>query len=206
MQIKLPSLDDIVVLVASECFAVPLNIAAGEAFVMEHYDRAWVGWGIGVPLAILGASYHWWKRLLAAPKRAWLEAQARRWWPATLVFPFAYVVGPHINPNLTLDPLYMELFAALVIGGVIGLITGRRRSQARALDTGRIAWNFDDQTTPPGFFLAMNRQGQDEPRVRRARQEHLWRPHNGIKWVYPIPFDQSAPCSSGAGSRTLSAQ
>ena len=95
------SLDDMMVFVASECFAVPLNIAAGEAFVGGHFDRALLGWGLGVPLGILGFTFHWWKGYLSAPKREWIKTQAARWWAVPLLLAFAYVAGPEVYRRAT---------------------------------------------------------------------------------------------------------
>lgn len=97
------SLDDLVVFVTSECFAVPLNIAAGEAFVAGHMDRAGLGWGIGVPLAVLGFTFHWWKRLIPASTLGSIQWVARYGWFVALLLAFGYVVGPDVYRRATIN-------------------------------------------------------------------------------------------------------
>lgn len=94
-------MDDLVVFVVSECFAVPLNIAAGEAFVAGHLDRAALGWGIGVPLAVAGFTYHWFKKWISAPARDSIQFVARYGWPVVLLLVFAYVAGPEMYRRAT---------------------------------------------------------------------------------------------------------
>jgi len=53
--------DDLVVLIVVNAIAEPINIATGEAFVNLQNGREWVGWSYGIPLAILGTTFHWWK-------------------------------------------------------------------------------------------------------------------------------------------------
>jgi hypothetical protein len=86
----------LVVLVAFECIAVPICIAAGDAFVTENYGRAIFGWSIGIPLAVAGFTAHWWKEWLNEPARAWVLRNANRWWPAAILLAFTYVTGPDI--------------------------------------------------------------------------------------------------------------
>jgi hypothetical protein len=103
------SLDDLVVFVTSECFAVPLNIAAGEAFVAGHGDRAALGWGIGVPLAVLGFTFHWWKGWIPTPIRSSILWAAKYGWPVALLAAFAYVAAPDIYRRATAPPQAEEL-------------------------------------------------------------------------------------------------
>jgi hypothetical protein len=105
------TLDDLVVFVTSECFAVPLNIAAGEAFVSGHLDRAALGWGLGVPLAVLGFTFHWWKKWIPGPTRNSIQWVARYGWPVALLAAFAYVAGPEI---------YRRATNPIAVTGVIG--------------------------------------------------------------------------------------
>ena len=95
------SRDDVIIFVASECFAVPLNIAAGEAFVGGLYVNTFFGWGIGVPLAIAGLTYHWWKQWIKESAQNWIGVTGRRWWPAAMMLAFIYVTGPSIYRRAT---------------------------------------------------------------------------------------------------------
>ena|SRR5205823_2200915 len=87
---------ELVVLVAFECIAIPICIAAGEAFVSEHYARAAFGWIVGIPLAVVGATAKWWKEWLSPPIRQRVFDGASRWWPAAVFLAFVYVVGPNV--------------------------------------------------------------------------------------------------------------
>ncbi len=92
---------DLVVLVAFECIAVPICIAAGEAFVSEHYGRAFFGWLVGIPLALAGFTAPWWKELLGEDARQQLTAQMHRWWPAAVFLAFIFVTGPEMYRRAT---------------------------------------------------------------------------------------------------------
>ena len=111
------SLDDFIVFIVCECFAAPINIAAGEAFVNLQNGREWYGWSVGVPLAIAGFTFHWWKRWLAEPARAWIAVNAKRWALlviiAAIVWAYAYVVAPDI---------YRRATAPVALTGAIGVM------------------------------------------------------------------------------------
>ena len=92
---------DLVVFVVSECLAVPLCIAAGEAFVNGHYIDAGIGWATGIPLAIFGATAYWWRKWFSDETRARLTKQAIWWSPVALLCAFIYVVGPNIYRRAT---------------------------------------------------------------------------------------------------------
>jgi hypothetical protein len=120
---KIFSLDNVIVFIACECFAVPLNIAAGEAFVAAHYDRAGVGWGIGVPLAVAGFTFHWWKNKTPA-FRDWTYRQARRWWYVPFAAAFIYVTGPEMYRRATVAPPSMREFTQEQVDAKIASATG----------------------------------------------------------------------------------
>ena len=92
---------DLVVLVAFECIAVPICIAAGDAFVREEYGRAVFGWAIGIPLAIAGFTAHWWKDWLTESTRERIQRNANRWGPVAILLAFLYVAGPDIYRRAT---------------------------------------------------------------------------------------------------------
>jgi hypothetical protein len=87
---------DLVALVAFECIAIPICIAAGEALVSGDYGRALLGWTIGIPLAIAGFTADWWKDWLTETARRRVQRLAINWSPVALLLAFAYVVGPNI--------------------------------------------------------------------------------------------------------------
>ena len=96
---------DLVVLIAFECIAVPICIAAGEAFVSEHYGRAFFGWLVGIPLAVTGFTAPWWKDWLGDDAKQRIMDQAYRWWPAAVFIAFAFVAGPEMYRRATVPSL-----------------------------------------------------------------------------------------------------
>lgn len=88
------SLTDAVVLVIGECLAVPFCIAAGEAFVNEHFRHAAVGFGIGIPLAIAAPTFSLWKGWLGDRAQQAITRHATWWLPLAVLIAFAYAVGP----------------------------------------------------------------------------------------------------------------
>jgi hypothetical protein len=92
---------DLVVLVAFECIAIPICIAAGEALVSGDYGRAFLGWGIGIPLAIAGFTAHWWKDWLTETTRERIQRHTIHWSPVALLLAFVYVVGPNIYERVS---------------------------------------------------------------------------------------------------------
>lgn len=103
--------DDVVVAVVVHSIAEPINIAAGEAFVNLQTGREWAGWAYGIPLAVIGTTFHWWKRwILPASVPAWIGKNG-----GWLVFiallaasgaVFAYVSGPVIYQRATAPTLH----------------------------------------------------------------------------------------------------
>ena len=110
---KFPTLDDVIVLVVCECLAVPLNIAAGEAVVAGHYGGAALGWGLGIPLAVAGFTFHWWKNKLSVPARNSIQAITKYGWPVALLAAFLYVVGPD---------MYRRATQPVALSGAIGVM------------------------------------------------------------------------------------
>jgi len=97
------SIDDLIVFVTSECFAVPLNIAAGEAFIGGHLKGAALGWGIGVPLAVLGFTFHWWKRWIPMATRNTIQWGAKFGWPIAFIAAMVYL-APFVYQRATPPP------------------------------------------------------------------------------------------------------
>jgi hypothetical protein len=110
------SLDNVIVFVACECFAVPLNIAAGEAFVAGHGDRALLGWGLGVPLAVAGFTFHWWKTKIPDSLRNFIQQNAKYGIVPALLVAFAYVAGPEMYQRATKPVAVTGAIGAMPIG------------------------------------------------------------------------------------------
>jgi hypothetical protein len=95
---------DLVVLVVFECVAVPICIAAGDAFVKAEFGRAAFGWAVGVPTAVAGFTAHWWKAWLSEDAREGIARVAASWAPIAVAVAFLYVVGPNIYQRATMLP------------------------------------------------------------------------------------------------------
>jgi hypothetical protein len=79
------SLDNAVVFVTSECVAMPLNIGGGEAFVHGDYVSSAIGYGVGVPLAIVGFTYPFWKRRMRGAARNSIGRNLTWWLPIAVL-------------------------------------------------------------------------------------------------------------------------
>jgi hypothetical protein len=71
---------------------VPLCDASWHAIVNEkEIVRGVVGLAFGIPIGVLGLTFHWWKTRLR-----WAADAAIYWWPISVVLVFLYVAGPEI--------------------------------------------------------------------------------------------------------------
>jgi hypothetical protein len=86
---------DLVAAVVGGLIAAPLCDASWHAIVGERETiRGLVGLSCGLPIGILGFTFHWWKDRLT-----WLKPMVEAsiyWWPVVVVLVFAYVAGPEI--------------------------------------------------------------------------------------------------------------
>src|SRR4051812_1567772 len=87
---------DVIVFVVLECVAFPLCHAGGDAFVNSHFGPAIVGFGLGLPTAVMGASFHWWKNWVTESTKVWIQRQILRWSPAALLIAAIHTVGPNV--------------------------------------------------------------------------------------------------------------
>ncbi len=72
--------------------AIPICDASWQAIVTENaISRGAVGLVFGLPIGVLGLTFHWWKSRLQKIGEA-----AIYWWPIAIVLPFVYVAGPEI--------------------------------------------------------------------------------------------------------------
>lgn len=90
------SLTNIIVLVLGECTGIPLCIAGGEAFAHSQPGPAAIGWGFGIPLVVIGATFPFWKETVKARVGAWFDPYAGILIPVALLLAFTYVAGPSI--------------------------------------------------------------------------------------------------------------
>jgi len=95
------SLGDLVVLISCALFAEPFCHAGADAFLHEHYDKAALGFTIGLPPGIAGGSFHWWKKYLSAATQKIALATAIVLGIAGVVLAFAYVAGPEMYRRAT---------------------------------------------------------------------------------------------------------
>jgi len=130
--------DDFIVGAVCGLIAIPICEASWHAIVVEHDAtvRVVVGLAIGLPIGLMGLSFHWWKDGLL---RHWVQRQTTRWWPAIALLSLLYLLGPNIYQR-ALDP------------------DGIRRS------TGRIVWNFEQTARGAGWFLTLQRTNDQEIR------------------------------------------
>jgi hypothetical protein len=131
---------DFSVFAVCELFAIPLCHAGWEGVVSgEHWTRSVTALAVGVPIGLIGASFHWWKNYLPSA-RDWLARSADRWWPVALVVAIGYLAGPS---------LYQRTFPAVVSSAPMG----------------RIVWDFDQNANGRGFFLNISKTGDQETRL-----------------------------------------
>lgn len=131
---------DLAVFAVCELIAVPLCHAGWEAIVNEeHLFRGYVALAVGLPLGLIGASFHWWKDKVPS-SRDWLVKQANRWWPVALLAAFVYAAGPSIYQR------------------ALGLANAPRQY-------GKVTWNLEQAAQGGGFFLVMFKTADQEIRV-----------------------------------------
>jgi hypothetical protein len=92
---------DLVVLISCALFAEPFCHAGADAFLHEHYDKAALGFLIGLPPGIAGGSFHWWKKYLNAAWRKITVGTAIALGIVGAVLVFAYVAGPEMYRRAT---------------------------------------------------------------------------------------------------------
>jgi hypothetical protein len=125
---------------ACELVAIPLCHAGWEGVVSgEHLTRSIAALAVGLPLGLVGASFHWWKDYLPSA-RDWLTKQANRWWPAAAVVALVYFLAPVI---------YLRTVESLGAPSPIG----------------NVVWNFENSARGGAFFLGMIKTENQEIRV-----------------------------------------
>ncbi len=95
------SWDDLVVFIFGECVGLPLSYSGWDHFVNGDLNKAVLGVGIGLPVELAAATYHWWKRWLRESGRSWTQHNAERWWPVGILFLLIYVCGPTVVRRIT---------------------------------------------------------------------------------------------------------
>jgi hypothetical protein len=163
---------NLVVVAVFECIAVPICIAAGEAFVSEHYGRAIFGWLIGLPLAAAGFTAPWWKEWISESVRASLIRQALRWGPVAILAAFIYVAGPSIyrravEPNApTVNPVNVPSAVdanRAVTQEYLDAITSER--DAAILRATALQRQLDEANAQSGSGTKLQSAGQETPQA-----------------------------------------
>jgi hypothetical protein len=95
------SMDNVVVVVTSELIALPFCFNGADGFMSNDWLKTAKGFGIGLPIGILGLTYPFWRTRLKKPTQDWIRNDARRWWPVALLLAFGYVLGPDIYQRAT---------------------------------------------------------------------------------------------------------
>jgi hypothetical protein len=95
------SFDDLVVLLVSEGIGIPLTIAAGDTFVHEQWKPTIIGFGVGLPLMGLGATFPFWKSHVAAWFSDAVVKIATFGFPVVLLTAIVYVLGPYILTRIS---------------------------------------------------------------------------------------------------------
>ena len=96
------SLGDLVVLISCALFAEPFCHAAADAFLQEHYAKAALGFGVGMPAGLIGGTFHWWKGRLSQPVQRMAVPVAMVLGLIGLILVFFYVAGPDIYRRATM--------------------------------------------------------------------------------------------------------
>jgi ABC-type amino acid transport system permease subunit len=111
--IKRFSLDDLVVLLVSAGIGIPLSTAGADALVHGQLSPAALGFGLGLPLILIGATFSLWKTHVAAWLRDAIVTLARFGFPVLLLIGIVYLLGPYLLPSST-SPRPDEFADALV--------------------------------------------------------------------------------------------
>lgn len=90
-------LDNIVLVVTTELVALPFCFGGEEGAMNGDWRKALIGFGIGLPIGIVGITFPVWGRRLADATQQWLRKDAWKWWmPLAAVTLFVYVLGPDV--------------------------------------------------------------------------------------------------------------
>ena len=93
---------DLVVLISCALFAEPFCHAAADAFLHEHYDKAALGFAIGLPPGLAGGTFHWWKTYLGTAARRTAVPVAMALGVVGIISAFTYIAGPEIYRRATI--------------------------------------------------------------------------------------------------------
>jgi hypothetical protein len=89
---------ELVVLAFCSLLASPFCSAGAKLMLDGEYMRGIVGFAIGVPIGVVGITFHWWKDRISGQSYGWLLRTADRGWPLALGFAFLYVTGFFQSP------------------------------------------------------------------------------------------------------------
>jgi hypothetical protein len=148
--------EDFFVAVICTLIAFPLCDASWVAIMTEgNALKGMVGLVFGVPIGIVGLSYHWWKdkwKQIFKP----ISDSALYWWPIAIIVAFSYVCGPEI---------YRRSTESRSLSGFEDL-----KEELRALKAPASAADLDRVTTPiiaelKDVQVALNKANQEKERA-----------------------------------------
>jgi len=95
------SLGDLVVLISCALFAEPFCHAAAAEFLAGHFDKAALGFTIGLPPGFAGGTFHWWKKWIGKTAQQAAIPIAVTMGIVGAMLAFAYIAGPDIYRRAT---------------------------------------------------------------------------------------------------------
>jgi hypothetical protein len=88
-------LDNLILVVTTELIALPFCFGGEEGAMEADWKKALIGFGVGLPIGVLGLTFPVWGKRLAIATQIWLRVHAWKWWlPIAVTLAFAYVLGP----------------------------------------------------------------------------------------------------------------
>jgi hypothetical protein len=152
---------DLAVFVVSEGVAVPLCIAAGDAFVHRDWIGTAIGWGPGLPLLVFGAAFPFSRHWIKPETAALIQKRAINWAPVVALLAFAYVVGPNIYRRaIVAEPLSTPTAMASTTNAVNLSFSGRLTIYRSLLHQGPIIGLKPQPPGPWNFLLTSNPENQ----------------------------------------------
>jgi hypothetical protein len=98
-----PTLNNIVVVVASELLALPFCFNGADGIMSGDWSKGFKGFGVGLPIALAGLTFPLWRTRLRPATQRWIRTDAMRWMlPAAFLALFLFVLGPDIYRRATI--------------------------------------------------------------------------------------------------------
>ena len=168
--------DDVVVAVVVHAVAKPINIAAGEAFVNLQNGRQWIGWAYGIPLAIIGTTFHWWKQWLPRSVPLWIAANGG--WLLLITFLAIsgaighYILQPQSLPGIANAPIVASAVVNQQISQLSERVTALIKipwidAKLKEFDEAAAEYERTYEQPPPGAALDAWWRPQPSPSFER---------------------------------------